>query len=136
MTAHLSRLLAVRRSVLIQPYLDRVDDQGETALVYFGGEFSHAIRKGPLLQRGSAPTRALFAPEQITARTPGADELELGARVLRALPFETLGYARIDLVRGGDGSPCVLELELAEPSLFLGHAAGAAARFAAVLAAL
>ncbi len=135
MVAHVSRLLAERRSVLVQPYLERVDDYGETALIYFGSQFSHAIRKGPLLQRGSAPTSALFAPEQITPRTPGSDELELGERVLKALPFEPLLYARIDLVRGDDGAPCLLELELAEPSLFIAYSAGAAARFAQAVAA-
>ena len=31
-------------------------------------------------------------------------------------------YARIDLVADADGSPVVLELELAEPSLFLPQA--------------
>ncbi|MDE2221435.1 MAG: hypothetical protein KGJ52_13770, partial [Gammaproteobacteria bacterium] len=66
MSAHVARLLAERRSVLVQPYLARVDDHGETALMYFNGEFSHAIRKGPLLRRGSGPTPALFAPEEIT----------------------------------------------------------------------
>lgn len=136
MTGHIARLLAERRSVLVQPYLDRVDDHGETALMYFNGEYSHAIRKGPLLQRGSGPTQALFAPEEITVRTPDAAELALGARVLRALPCEKLLYARIDLLRGADGAPCVLELELAEPSLFFGYDAGAAARFARLVAAL
>jgi O-ureido-D-serine cyclo-ligase len=136
MTAHVARLLGERRSVLVQPYLERVDDHGETALMYFNGEFSHAIRKGPLLQRGSGSTRALFAPEEITPRTPSADELELGTRVLRALPFAPLLYARIDLLRGTDGAPCVLELELAEPSLFFAYAAGAAERFARLIAAL
>jgi len=135
MTAHVARLLTEQRSVLVQPYLERVDDQGETALMYFNGKFSHAIRKGPLLQRGSGPTRALFAPEEITPRTPHPDELALGARVLQALPFAPLLYARIDMLRGGDGAPCVLELELAEPSLFFAYAAGAAARFARLIAA-
>jgi glutathione synthase/RimK-type ligase-like ATP-grasp enzyme len=136
MTAHIARLLSERRSVLVQPYLERVDDHGETALMYFNGEFSHAIRKGPLLQRGSGPTQALFAPEEITPRTPSADELALGARVLQALPFAPLLYARIDLLRGADGAPCVLELELAEPSLFFSYDASAAARFARLAAAL
>jgi len=31
-------------------------------------------------------------------------------------------YARVDLVRGDDGKPCVLEVELVEPSLFLPEA--------------
>ena len=37
-------------------------------------------------------------------------------------------YARVDLVTAADGSPLLIELELAEPSLFLPHADGAADR--------
>ena len=134
--AHMQRLLAARRSVLLQPYLDRVDEHGETALIYFAGKFSHAIRKGPLLRRGEGPTRALFASEHIMARTPSAEELRLGERTLAAMPFPgPLLYARADLIHDGGGAPCVLELELAEPSLFFDHAAGSAPRFAAVVAA-
>jgi len=130
-TQHIGRLLAAQRSVLLQPYLARVDDIGETALIHFDGEFSHAIRKGPLLRRGEGPTRALFAGEHISAREPGDDELELAARALGAIPFSgPLAYARVDLIRDGAGAPVVLELELAEPSLFFAHAQGAAERFA------
>ncbi len=85
----MARLIAEGRSVMIQPYLERVDEQGETALVYINGEFSHAIGKGAVLSRGHAPTLALFAPEEIIARTAGPEELELGARVLGQLPFGT-----------------------------------------------
>jgi O-ureido-D-serine cyclo-ligase len=134
--AHAQRLLDARRSVLLQPYLQRVDEHGETALIYFAGKFSHAIRKGPLLRRGEGPTRALFATEHITARTPSADELRLGERTLAAMPFPgPLLYARVDLIHDAGGEPCVLELELTEPSLFFEHAPGSAARFAAVVAA-
>jgi O-ureido-D-serine cyclo-ligase len=128
---HIQRLLDAQRSVLLQPYLDRVDAHGETALVFVDGQFSHAIRKGPLLRRGEDPTRALFAAEHITPRAPQAAELELAARTLQAMPFEgDLAYARIDLINAADGTPRVLELELTEPSLFFDHAAGSAARFA------
>jgi glutathione synthase/RimK-type ligase-like ATP-grasp enzyme len=129
-SSHIGRLLAAGRSVILQPYLDLVDQQGETALVFLAGRFSHAIRKGPLLRRGSAPVDALFAEEQITPRTPAAEELEVGNRVLAALPFAAPLYARVDLIRSSDGRPCLLELELTEPSLFLTHAPGAAARLA------
>jgi glutathione synthase/RimK-type ligase-like ATP-grasp enzyme len=132
---HIERLLAGQRSVLLQPYLERVDEQGETALVYFDGAFSHAIRKAALLQRGAQPTRALFAPERIEARQPGADELALAARVLTALPFPAPLYARVDLIRAADGTPRVLELELTEPSLFFDYAAGAADRYVVAVAA-
>jgi glutathione synthase/RimK-type ligase-like ATP-grasp enzyme len=131
--AHIGALLAAGRSVLLQPYLERIDRDGETALMYFEGRFSHAVRKGPLLPAGAASTTALFAPEEITARAPAPDELESADRVLRALPFPAPLYARIDLIRDGKGSPVLLELELTEPSLFFGHAPGAAARLAQAL---
>jgi O-ureido-D-serine cyclo-ligase len=132
--AHVRRLLDARRSVLLQPYLERVDEHGETALIYFGGEFSHAIRKGPLLKRDEGPTRALFAAEHITARAPTLDELRLAQQTLDAIPFaQPLPYARVDLIHAVDGTPRVLELELTEPSLFFAHSAGSAQRFAAAV---
>ena len=133
-SAHVERLLRAGRSVLLQPYLDRVDDAGETALIHFDGAFSHAIRKGPLLRKDAGPTAELYAPEQIEAREPGADERALAAKVLAALPFDAMpAYARVDLIRGADGSPLLLELELTEPSLFFAHGPGSAQRFAASL---
>jgi glutathione synthase/RimK-type ligase-like ATP-grasp enzyme len=133
--AHARRLLDAGRSVLLQPYLARVDEHGETALVYFDGVFSHAIRKGPLLRRGEGPTRALFAAEHITPRTPTADELRVAASALAAIPLATpLLYARVDLILDGSDSPCVLELELTEPSLFFAHGEGAAQRFVQAIA--
>ena len=128
---HARRLLDAQRSVLLQPYLDRVDEYGETALIYFDGRFSHAIRKGPLLQRNEGPTRALFAAEHISARAPTAAERALADKVLSSLPFaETLLYARVDVIQNADGHPVVLELELTEPSLFFAHAMGSADRLA------
>jgi len=57
--------------------------------------------------------------------------------VLDAVPGgrSRLLYARVDLVPDPGGSPCVLEVELTEPSVFLAHAEGAAERFAAAIAA-
>jgi O-ureido-D-serine cyclo-ligase len=166
--AHLSRLLDAGRSVLLQPYLDRVDVHGETALIHFDGIFSHAIRKGPLLRRGDGPTDALFAAEDITPRAASEAERALGQRALQAIPMQRLlaeglpppplsrstgeggsvrnadggvrerevrplAYARVDLIHDADGAPRLLELELAEPSLFFAHAEGSAQRFAAAL---
>lgn len=134
--AHVQQLLDQQRSVLIQPYLDRVDEYGETALLYFNGEFSHAIRKGPLLTRAAKPTRALFAPEAITPRIPSATERFLADRAIKAIyenqRFQTyapLLYTRVDLLMRDNGEPCLLELETTEPSLFFAHAEGAADNF-------
>lgn len=133
--AQAQRLLSAGRSVLLQPYLDSVDRDGETSLIYFQGRFSHAIRKGALLPAGStaSPAIGLFAPEKITARIPGADELQTAERVLAALPFEMPLYARVDLIRNATSSPVLLELELTEPSLFFAHSPRSAEQFTASL---
>jgi O-ureido-D-serine cyclo-ligase len=138
--SHLQRLLDQGRSVLMQPYLGRVDHYGETSLIYFNGVFSHAIRKGPLLARAVDPTGDLFAPEAITARQPTAAERQIADQVIAALAadrrFQALTpllYVRIDLLSADDGTPRLLELETTEPSLFFNFSAGAAERFVAAL---
>lgn len=131
---HAARLLASGRSALLQPYLDSVDERGETALMFVDGHFSHAIRKGPLLARGGALVAGLFAPEQVSARAPSPEELGVAQRVLAAVPYERLLYARVDLILDASGAPRLLELELTEPSFFFQHAPGSAARFARALA--
>jgi O-ureido-D-serine cyclo-ligase len=107
-----------------------VDEQGETALIYLGGEFSHAIRKGPLLRAGAALVEGLFAPEQITARQAPPDELALAQDAYDAIGSSRPVYARIDVIRNAEDKPLVLELELTEPSMFFQHAPGSAGRFA------
>jgi len=137
---HARRLHAAGRTVLVQPYVDAVDTAGETALIFFDGVFSHAIRKGPMLEphaRHQVSGDALYLEENITAREPSADELAVAERVLghaTAGLAEPLLYARIDLLPGPDG-PVLVELELVEPSLFLTFAPGAGDRLAAAVSA-
>jgi O-ureido-D-serine cyclo-ligase len=127
------RLLTAGRSVLLQPYLSRVDEEGEAALIFFAGEFSHSIRKAALLRPGAAATAGLFAPERISPRTATVEELALARQALAAIPFAPPLYARVDLIRHAGGQPLLLELELIEPSLFFAWEPRAAARFAACI---
>ena len=129
---HVDELVAAGRTAMVQPYLQAVDDHGETALLFFGGRYSHAIRKGQLLHPRRAPSTDLFVQEQIRARTPSATELALAERVMDSLPWprRELLYARVDLIHGYDGAPQLVELELTEPSLFFAYADGSAERLA------
>lgn len=136
--AHAHRLLEQGRDVVIQPYIPSVDARGETAVVCFAGEPSHAIRKGPILLSGERTVvGGLYAAEDISPRLATDAELRTARRVLELLPFDDVPtYARIDLVEGPDGSPLVLEVEANEPSLFLDHAPGSADRYAGAVLAL
>jgi glutathione synthase/RimK-type ligase-like ATP-grasp enzyme len=129
---HVAALVAAGRCALVQPYLADVDRDGETALVYLDGVFSHAIRKGPILSGTTAFVEGLYAAEDITARTPSSQELALGDRVLGLVPGGAPLYVRVDVVPGADG-PVVLEVEACEPSLFFAHGPGSAERFATAL---
>lgn len=134
---HIGGLLDAGRSVILQPYLDAVDTRGETALLYFDGGFSHALRKAALLRPNEPPLDHLQLPDAIAVRTPDADELEVAEAVLALLRMRSDGvplYARIDLIRDAHGQPRLLELELTEPSLFLTSVPAAAERFATLLA--
>lgn len=125
---HVAGLQAEGKTAMVQPYVETADTQGEVALMYFRGTFSHAVRKGALLVTGAEPGSGLYREEEISAAEPSAEELALGERVLSSLPFDRDGllYARIDLLPG----PVVLEVELTEPSLFIGYAEAAPERFA------
>jgi O-ureido-D-serine cyclo-ligase len=137
--ANATALLRAGRPVMVQPYLDSVDRDGETGMVFFDGELSHAFCKGQLLHRGAAPADGLFAPERISARVPDPDELALASSVLDAasqlLGVERVLYARVDAIRDPDGRPTLLELELVEPSFFLDTDDGAATRAARAIGA-
>ena len=136
---HIQRLLDEGRTVMVQPYVDAVDTAGETALVYLGGQYSHAIRKGPLLARGVEGERVegLFVQEQIDPREPTEAERAAADAIVASIPggADAVLYARVDLIPDDEGTPLLLELELTEPSLFLSHCDEAPARMAAAIAA-
>jgi hypothetical protein len=134
---HVARLHGLGKTAMVQPYLDGVDTAGETALLYFNGAFSHAIRKGPMLRLGEAKDPELFYAEEITPRAPATGERELADRAVAYVTgrFGAPLYARVDLLPAGE-APVIIELELTEPSVFVGFADGATGRFADAIAAV
>ncbi|SCE92314.1 hypothetical protein GA0074695_2174 [Micromonospora viridifaciens] len=137
--AHVRRLTAAGRVAMVQPYLNAVDTSGETALLFLAGPdglaFSHAIRKGPMLTGPDLGVAELYKKEQIDPRTAGPDQLAVAQQTLAAVPGgpDRLLYARVDLIPGPDGAPVLVELELTEPSLFIGYADAAPDRLAAAI---
>ncbi len=104
------RALLAGTDVLVQPYLEQVEQDGERAVVWIDGAISHAVRKNP---------RFAGADESVSDALPVRPaEQELAETVLAPIAAELL-YARVDMVRGPKGRPMLMELELIEPSLFL-----------------
>ena len=130
---HVARLHAASRAALVQPYVNSVDEVGERALVFIGGEFSHAMTKGAMLNVQEYDRTALFRRERMSLAPVEADALATARALLADLGWSDLLYARVDLVRL-DGAWALMELELVEPSLFLSHFAPAARALADAIA--
>lgn len=111
--------------LLVQPYLPEVASEGEWSLMFFGGRYSHAVLKRPAsgefrvqehLGGGAAPV------------DPPPDIVGQAHRALDACGVDLL-YARVDGIRR-EGRFLLMELEINEPTLFIGSSSGAADRFA------
>lgn len=118
-------------AAIIQPFLPDIEAGGELSLLYFGGRFSHAIRKRP--QPGDFRVQPEF-DGIITRHEAMRDELAAAEAVLAAAG-EPLLYARIDLVRH-EGALLLIELEAIEPDLYLEHDPAVGALLGQAVAAL
>lgn len=92
---------------MVQPYIASVDSEGETKLVFIDGEFSHAVRVGPLLAAGEGVIERLWEKAvPMDVISPTAVQLSTARDVLAAVQAEVpeaLLYARVDLVTGDTG---------------------------------
>jgi hypothetical protein len=140
-TKALAHLEALGVKALVQPYQSSVDDHGETALVFFAGEYSHSFHKGPMLAQGLAESESgLYVEEKLRGIEPHRRQVELANQVLDtaaellSLRRKDFLYARVDVVAGADGEPLLLELELTEPTLGFRHTGeDAASRLSAAI---
>ena len=114
--------------VLVQPFLEAIQTEGEWSLLFYGGEYSHSVLKRPRqddfrVQSTHGGTADVMEPSSdIVAQAHGV--LEAAGQVSH--------YARVDgcVV---DGRFVLMELELIEPDLFLRAHPAAPKRLAAAL---
>jgi glutathione synthase/RimK-type ligase-like ATP-grasp enzyme len=120
---------AIRRPLLVQPFVDEIRTRGEWSLVFIEGSLTHSVLK--------APAAGDFRVQSYLGGTVRAEPAPPGAvsaarAALAVLPEPPL-YARIDGVETSGGF-LIMEVEVIEPALFLTHAPPAAAvRFAEAL---
>lgn len=96
------------RQIIAQPYLANIID-GEYALVYIGGQFSHAVIRFPgIFVQKQSPVYI----EKQKVPTKILELAEICATKLKQHFGITPAYARYDIVDG-----TVMEVELAEPDL-------------------
>jgi O-ureido-D-serine cyclo-ligase len=126
---HVRRLHASGRDVMIQPYVASIDSDGERALVFIDGHFSHAMTKGAMLNTAADDRDALFRREQMSVAAAELDAIAFAEAVLNEQAFQGVLYARVDLVEMAEGW-AIMELEMVEPSLFLAYDDGAPRKLA------
>jgi len=120
------RLTLQRSAAMVQPFLPSLEEQGELSLIYIDGKLTHAVRKRAA--PGDFRVQGLWGGT--TARTePERAQVELAEQALAQLDEPPL-YARVDIVAGLDRAPCLIELELIEPNLYLTQHPPAAAALA------
>jgi glutathione synthase/RimK-type ligase-like ATP-grasp enzyme len=112
--AALSRILD-RHDAMVQGFLPSLEAQGELSLIYIDGRFTHTVRKRPA--PGDFRVQSIWGGA-VEPADPAAEHVDLAERALSQLASAPL-YARVDLVSGLDGQPCLIELELIEPNLYL-----------------
>lgn len=90
--------------------------EGEISVVMIDGRPTHAARRMPPAQDFRAQERL---GGEVEPCDPRDDVLELASAATGWIEPRPL-YARVDIVRRS-GVPCLMELELVEPSLFFEH---------------
>lgn len=117
---------------VLQPFLPEIESRGEWSLLFFGGEFSHAVLKT------AAPLEFRVQTEHGGATSAREPSTELKAFAERCMSVgvscagEVPLYARVDLLELGSG-PILMELEMIEPFLYLENHPKAPVRFAEAL---
>jgi hypothetical protein len=107
--------------VMVQPYFATVEDPGEISLIFIGGRYSHAMRKGATFELGAGVyDRPWERICWLGVTKPSEAELRAARGAILAMHrrfHHALAYARVDLIAGTDGSPLVLEVEAIDPVL-------------------
>lgn len=109
---YVKKILEAKRTVIIQPYILSVDDEGEKAIIVINGEISHAAKKVPALTKGGHGNAA----GQLEITTEMRDIVKNISNAVSE--WNDLLFARIDVVRMGE-KLVLMELELTEPWLFM-----------------
>ena len=113
---------------LLQEVISEIAERGEVSLVYFAGEFSHAVLKRS--KAGDFRVQKDFGGT-VTAINPPATLRSFADRVVTMIPADAL-YARVDVIEAARG-PLLMELELIEPELYFLYVPSAADRLAEIL---
>lgn len=118
--------LIADRDMLIQEYQETITSLGESSLMVFNGEYTHAVIK-----------RAKYGDYRVQddydgtvhEYEPSEEEIALAENVFRCCEILP-AYGRADFIWDEDGNPLLSELEIFEPELWIRNNPSAALNFA------
>lgn len=93
--------------------------EGEWSLVYIDRKLSHVIIKTPSSEGFKVQSRYGGIKYPVALNRVPKDILQFGDDVINATEEENLLYARVDILKNLTGQPCLMELELFEPNLYI-----------------
>ncbi|GAA1122055.1 ATP-grasp domain protein [Kribbella jejuensis] len=114
---------------LVQPFIPEIQSEGEWSLLFFDGEFSHAVVKRPA--NGDYRVQESYGGQTALTQPPAA-VLESARAALEA-SGPTPVYARVDGVVVNDRF-LLMEIELIEPYLFFPQSPAAIQKLAKAVA--
>jgi glutathione synthase/RimK-type ligase-like ATP-grasp enzyme len=117
---------------LVQAFVPEVARDGEWSLLFFDGEFSHAVLKRAASGDFRVQSQFGGSIEQVVPSPAMLASARRSLEATAALGYADQAYARVDGVVI-DGQFRLMELEMIEPALFLAKRPEAAERFARVL---
>ena len=117
--------------MILQKFMDAIPQQGEHSIIFFNGEYSHAVLKQA--KAGEFRVQHQFGGTATRASVP-REIVKVASNIISKLDSVPL-YARVDGI-ATDNNFTLMELELIEPVLFISHVPDAARNFAAHIARL
>lgn len=105
------------RDLLVQPFMSEIQEQGELSLLFFKGQYSHAVVKTP--KSGDFRIQSQYGG-QYKPYSPELSIIQTAENVIKTFGGDLL-YARVDGILK-NGQFLLMELELIEPDLYFDYA--------------
>lgn len=106
--------LCTQKTMMVQPFLSQVLEEGELSVMVIDGKVTHGVRK--IAKPGDYRVQSDFGGS-IRLEDPDESAIAFAEEVVKACPLQPI-YARVDLIKNDQGQWNLGEMELIEPELW------------------
>lgn len=104
-------------TLMIQPFMREIQEEGEWSFIFFDGEYSHGVLK-KTVEGGFGVKHSVKNKEYIPTHDMIAQAKDMYKKIIQSRGDNPL-YTRLDTIKRADGKLYVMELEQIEPYLYL-----------------